>query len=165
MMSISHLLAVLLLAYVTARFREWTVEDTWLALGFGWLIDLDHAVQVPVFVGSHDLTAMSLDQALSWGSAWQGAMHTPWGLVVVIAAVVTYRSWVPALFWFLHMVQDFYIATEWVVFGSPLEWAIVALMAGSLATIAVWQARVEAPGTGAVRFWRRRLRSLVPVRV
>lgn len=134
MMLQSHVLAALLLGLVLSRWKRFTPRDWALALGFSAAIDLDHLVQMPMFLATHGTAALtSPGTMLSWGHAWQGIMHTPWALVLVIPFMVGFRSAWPLVFWLLHMFQDFVIAAKYVVWGSAMEWwidlGLVALVA------------------------------------
>ena len=132
MMLPSHLLATLLLGLLLARLRPMEARDWLLALAFGVVIDLDHVLQAPVYVATHGWAALTPAAMLQWGGAWQGFMHGPWALLLVVPAVVLFRSPLPLVFWGLHMVQDFVIARHYVRFGGPVEWAIVAVLAACL---------------------------------
>jgi hypothetical protein len=136
MMLPSHLLAALLLGLVISHWRRFTPKDWALALGFSVAIDLDHLLQLPVYIATHGAASLARPmEIVHWGEAWQGFMHTPWALILVAAGTVAWRSWVPLLFWGLHMFQDFVIATRFVVFGSPQEWVVVAALAALVAAL------------------------------
>lgn len=135
MMLPSHLLAVVLAGLLIDRVRPLGRKGWLLALGFGVAIDVDHLLQVPAYVALHGWGALTPASMLAWGSAWQGVMHTPWALVPVLGAAILFRSVVPAAAWGLHMVQDFVIARHLVVFGSPTEWAIVAVLTLLVASV------------------------------
>lgn len=122
----SHLLATLLGCALLSLARPVSAREWMLALAFGVLIDLDHLLQVPVYVATHSMADMTPAAIMGWGGAWQGFMHTAWALALVVPACLWFRSLVPAAFWGLHMVQDFVVARHLVVFGSALEWAICA---------------------------------------
>lgn len=128
MMLPSHLLATLLACLLVSIVRPVAPREWLLALAFGVVIDLDHLVQLPRYVASQGTAALSPAAMLHWGAEWQGFMHTPWALAIVIPAALLFGSWFPVAFWGLHMVQDFVIAKHLVRFGSPLEWAIVAAL-------------------------------------
>ena len=133
MMLPSHLLASLLLGLLMARVRPFEARDWALALGFGVAIDLDHLLQFPAYVATHGTAALAPTAMMQWGGAWQGFMHGPWALALVVPAILVFRSPIPLVFWGLHMVQDFVIARHYVHFGGPVEWAIVgALLAAVL---------------------------------
>ena len=129
MMLPSHLLAAVLLGLVVSRWRRFSRKEWALALGFSVAIDIDHLLQVPAYVATHGTAGLRAATIVHWGPAWQGFMHTPWGLLLVVPACVAWRSWVPAVFWGLHMFQDFVVAARFVVFGSPTEFAIVGALA------------------------------------
>jgi hypothetical protein len=132
MMLPSHLLASLLLGLLLARSRPLEARDWLLALGFGVVIDLDHLLQLPAYVATHGTAALTPTAVLHWGGAWQGFMHTGWALLLVVPAMLVFRSWLPLVFWGLHMLQDFVVARHLVRFGGPIEWLIVALLAGAV---------------------------------
>ena len=128
MMLPSHFLAAVLLGLLASKWRAFTRQQWALALGFSVAIDLDHLVQVPAYLALHGVRNFSVTAMIHWGHAWQGFMHTPWALALVIPAMLVWRSWVPLVFWGLHMFQDFVIATRFVVFGSLMEWGVVAAL-------------------------------------
>lgn len=131
MMISSHLLASLLLGIALSQWRRFTPRDWALAVGFGVAIDLDHLLQLRQYILSHGgLRGMHAATIVHWGASWQGFMHTPLALALVVPACLLFRTLVPAAFWGLHMFQDFVIARSYVVFGSPEEMVIdVALLA------------------------------------
>lgn len=138
MMMPSHLLAALLLGLVVSQWRRFSPRDWALALGFSVAIDLDHTLQFPVYVATHGgLASLSASTMIHWGANWQGFMHTPWALVPVAVATLYFRSWIPGVFWGLHMVQDFVVADYFVVFGSWEEWLIIGGLA-LLVTGVLW---------------------------
>jgi hypothetical protein len=143
MMLQSHLLAVLLACALLARVRPLTTRDWLLAIGFGVAIDLDHLLQLPFYLLSHPgASALSLRTMIHWGARWQGLMHEPYAILLVAAAALAFRSWIPLGAWALHMVQDFVIARRYVRFGSPLEWAIDAALLVALVAALEWDRRV-----------------------
>lgn len=149
MMLPSHLGAALLLGLALSRFiPSWGGKEWILALGFGVVIDLDHLLNLPRFMLANPEKAFDVQAMVTWGAHWQGFMHTPWALLVVAGAAVLFRSWVPAVFWGLHMFQDFVVATRWVVFGSPTEWAIVGALYAALALLLLGDYLVTGRGTG-----------------
>lgn len=130
MMLPSHLLATLLLCLLVSLARPVTPKGWLLAIGFGVAIDLDHLLQIPVYVATHGAGALTPAAMLAWGGAWQGFMHTPWALALAVPASLVFASWFPLAFWGLHMAQDFVVARHYVRFGGPAEWAIdLALLA------------------------------------
>ena len=135
MMLPSHLLASLLLGLLLCRVRPFEARDWALALGFGVAIDLDHLLQFPSYVATHGVAALSPTAMLQWGGAWQGFMHGPWALALVVPAMLAFRSPLPLVFWGLHMVQDFVIARHYVHFGGPVEWGIVALLLAAVVLV------------------------------
>lgn len=144
MMLPSHLLATVLLALLLARRRPFRAKDWLLALGFGVAIDLDHLLQIPAYVMAHGAAALTPGEMMRWGGAWQGFLHTPWALLPVLGAAAWFRSWWPPVFWGLHMVQDFVVARHYVHFGGPVEWLVVALLAGAVG-LALHHGRAGAP--------------------
>lgn len=136
MMLPSHLLACVLAGLLVSRIRPFGRREWALALGFGVVIDLDHLLQFPLYLQAHGLAALDPAQMSAWGGAWQGFMHDPQvaPYVIGVASLVA-RSWIPAAFWGLHMFQDFVIARHYVVFGSGVEWAIVAGLAAAVAGV------------------------------
>lgn len=138
MMLPSHLLATLLLGLLAGRLgRPFTRTQWLLAVGFGVAIDADHLLQVPAYLALHGAAALTPGQMLTWGSAWQGFLHTPWALLLAAPLALLYRSVVPLAFWGLHMVQDFVVARHYVPWGGPLEWAIVAALLVAVGAL-VW---------------------------
>lgn len=137
MMFPSHLLATLLVCAGISFFLPLGPKHWALALLFGVVIDLDHLLQIPVYVATHGFAALTPGEITRWGANWQGFIHTPWALLVVLAACALFASWLPLVGWSLHMFQDFVIATRYVAFGSAMEWAIVGALASILAFIVV----------------------------
>jgi hypothetical protein len=152
MMFPSHLLAALILGLLISRRRAFSRRDWALALGFGVVIDLDHLLQFPRYLMTHGVAALQPTTMAHWGHEWQGFMHTPWALVLVLPATVYWRTWIPAVFWGLHMFQDFIVATRLVVFGSAQEWVVVAALAAIVAAL-LWadRRRRGVAGEGLVR--------------
>lgn len=131
----SHLLAVLLACALVAHVRKVLPREWLLAVGFGVVIDIDHLLQFPAYVATHGgFQSLTPATILHWGGAWQGVMHTPWALVLVIPVSLFFVSWFPLAFWALHMFQDFVIARHFVRFGGPVEW----LIDGVLTILLVW---------------------------
>lgn len=141
MMIQSHFLAAVLLGLILSRWRAFTPRDWALALGFSVVIDLDHLLQFPAYLATHGTAGLTPSTMLKWGHAWQGLMHTPWALALVLPFAIYYRSVVPVLFWGLHMVQDYVIAARFVVWGSGLEWIIDAALLLAVLGVFVWEHR------------------------
>lgn len=134
----SHLLATLLLGLLAGRlWRPFTRTQWLLAVGFGVAIDVDHLLQMPAYLAMHGTAALTPEQMLHWGAAWQGVMHTPWALLFAVPLALVYRSVVPLAFWGLHMVQDFVVARHYVPWGGAMEWAIVAALLAAVGAL-VW---------------------------
>ena len=148
MMLPSHLLATLLLCALLALWRPLPARAWALALVFGVVIDLDHLLQLPVYVATNGWAALTPAAMSAWGGAWQGFMHTPWALAVVVPAALAFRSWMPLAAWGLHMVLDFVVATRFVRFGSPLEWLIVGAMLAAFLALVVRDHRAHGGGVG-----------------
>lgn len=130
MMFPSHLLGALLVGGLLSRVRPFRPRDWQLALAFAVAIDLDHLVQIPAYVASHGVAGATPAAMLRWGDSWQGFMHDAlWGSLATLGAAVFFRSLVPVGFWLLHMLQDFVIATDYVVFGSLAEWIVIGALA------------------------------------
>lgn len=146
MMFPSHLLATVLVGLGLSRlWRPFQPRDWLLALAFGVVIDLDHLLHLPAYLLAHGAAGLDPSVMLSQGSLWQGVMHTPWALAVVLPVCALCRSALPLAFWGLHMVQDFVIARHFVHFGGPVEWVLVGLMLGLAAAILRAQHRRTAP--------------------
>lgn len=148
MMLPSHLLATLLACAVVGLVRPVSPREWLLAIGFGVVIDLDHLLQIPSYLGAQGGSALTLASILHWGGAWQGMLHTPWALALVAPACLLFTSLFPLAFWGLHMVLDFVVARHLVRFGGPLEWLIDAAMLAALAWIVVRDHRVNGAGAG-----------------
>lgn len=146
MMFPSHLLATILVAFLLSKVRPFEAKDWALALAFGVVIDLDHLLQIPRYAAAHGGVASlaRVGDVLRWGGDWQGFMHGPWALAVVAVACVGFASWVPALFWGLHMFQDFVVARHLVAFGGPVEWIVIAALAGMVLALLAWDHRLHA---------------------
>ncbi len=150
MMFPSHLLATILVALVISRLIRLTPGHWTLAILFGVVIDVDHALNFPRYVMAHGgiLQAdFSVATMSAWGSNWQGFMHTTWAVPVVIAACLLAKHAVPAVFWGLHMVQDFVIARHFVTFGGSVEWIIIGALAASIVGTLALHHRVDRVGS------------------
>lgn len=148
MMFPSHLLATLLGCALLALARPVAPKEWLLAIAFGVVIDLDHLLQLPQYVATHAWSDMTPADIARWGSEWQGFMHTPWALALVVPATFVFASWMPLAAWGLHMVLDFVVARHYVVFGSATEWAIIGTMLLALATLLVRDHRLHGAGAG-----------------
>lgn len=146
MMFPSHLLATLLGCALLALVRPVSSREWLLALLFGVAIDLDHLLQLPRYVATHHWSELTPAAIASWGSDWQGFLHTPWALLVVLPAAFVFASWIPLAAWGLHMVLDFVVARHYVRFGGPVEWAIIGAMAAALLALAARDHRLHGGG-------------------
>lgn len=146
MMFPSHLLATLLGCALLALIRPMPPREWLLALAFGVIIDLDHLLQIPRYIAIHGWNDLTPATIMSWGGQWQGFMHTPWALVIVLPAMLVFASWIPLAAWALHMILDFVIARHYVRFGGPVEWMIVGAAAIALLALIVRDHRHH--GTG-----------------
>lgn len=152
MMLPSHLLATLLLGLLAGRLgRRFTRTQWLLAVGFGVAIDVDHLLQIPAYLALHGTAALTPAQMLTWGSAWQGFLHTPWALLLAVPLALLYRSVVPVAFWGLHMVQDFVVARHYVPWGGAMEWAIVAALLAAVAALLWTDHRSNGEGRSLAR--------------
>lgn len=136
MMLPSHLLAIVLGGQLASRWRPFTRTQWTLALGLGVAMDVDHLLQLPVYVATHGAAGLDVGAMLRWGSEWQGFMHTPWALVLVVPACLAFRSTIPAAAWGLHLVLDFVVARHFVRWGGPAEWLIVGALAAAVVALA-----------------------------
>lgn len=164
MMFPSHLLATLLVCAGISMLFPLAPKHWLLALAFGVAIDLDHLLQIPAYVATHGFQAMTPGEIARWGASWQGFMHTPWALLLVLPASVLFASWLPIVAWALHMFQDFVVATRWVVFGSATEWAIVGALAGLLALLVVRDHQAHGGGAALREHVFARVAMVVPRR-
>lgn len=152
MMLPSHLLATLLVGLLVGRaWRPFTRTDWMLAVGFSVVIDVDHLIQFPAYVMTHGAAALTPTQMLHWGAAWQGFMHTPWALLLVVPFALMYRSVIPLAFWGLHMFQDFVVARSYVEWGGAEEWAIVAVLLAAVLGLVWLDHRKHGHGRSLVR--------------
>lgn len=141
MMLPSHLLGTVLLGLALSRLRPFAPKDWLLAVAFAVLIDLDHLLQLPGYLLANGVQGLDPRTMLQQGAAWQGFMHRSWAAFLVLGACLAFRSYVPAAFWLLHMTQDFVVATRYVHFGSPTEWAIVGALLAALVLLLLWEHR------------------------
>lgn len=148
MMFPSHLLATLLGCALLSMVRPLAPREWLLAILFGVVIDLDHLLQFPRYVAQNGWSALTPAAMLHWGAAWQGFMHTPWALLLVLPAMLLFGSWMPLAAWGLHMVLDFVVARHLVPFGGALEWAIVGAMLAILGALVLRDHRTH--GTAAL---------------
>lgn len=143
MMFPSHLAATVLLGMLLAKVRPFGAKEWLFALGFGVVIDLDHLFQLPRYAATHGGVSAFADvrSIVTWGADWQGFLHSPWAAILVLAFSVAAGSFVPFVFWGLHMVLDFVVARHFVPFGGGLELAILAAMAGAILAVVAWDGR------------------------
>lgn len=137
MMFPSHLLATLLGCALLSLARPLGPREWLLALAFGVLIDLDHLLQIPAYIAANGWSQLTPAAITQWGNAWQGIMHTPWALLLILPTMILLGSWMPLAAWGLHMILDFVVARHLVHFGGPLEWTIIATMLGALTILAI----------------------------
>lgn len=157
MMFPSHLLATLLGCALLSLARPLEPRDWLLALLFGVAIDLDHLLQIPRYIATHGWTQLDPRTISHWGADWQGFMHTPWALLILLPATLYFWSWIPLAAWTLHMILDFIVAKHYVHFGGPLEYAIMATMTAALIALALRDHRLH----GAERALREHVLSRV----
>ena len=146
MMLPSHLLATLLGCALLNLARPLAPREWLLALTFGVAIDIDHLLQIPAYIAANGWSQLTPSAITQWGGAWQGFMHTPWALALVLPAMFVFSSWMPLAAWALHMILDFIVAKHLVHFGGPTEWLIITTMLAALLALAIRDHRLHGSG-------------------
>jgi len=79
--------------------------DAALAYVFGVGVDIDHAIKAPFY-----LRAIGRQRQL--GYYWRTSLQEPVALLWIVPLCVFLRTWVPALFFLIHLAMDYGVSYE-----------------------------------------------------
>lgn len=160
MLAVTHLFVSLLLI----QFLSLDRNESFIALLFGFGIDLDHLMGLRDYVAVNGLSGLT-DTGLLMdpGGQWKSMLHAPVAAFVVGSVSVASRLAFPALFWFVHIAMD-HLEDSFLGLFSAAEMVLLACSAGVL-MIMRWRAfswgREGASLTGylrselvSMRLWR-----------
>jgi hypothetical protein len=104
MLAITHLAVSLLLIHLLMLDRN----DSFVALTFGVLIDIDHLFGLKEYIGAQGISGvLDFDSLMNADGQWKSMLHTPAAAMVVGPVATASRLALPLLFWGLHISMDF----------------------------------------------------------
>lgn len=116
MMAFNHLLVVIILI----RLLKLDHNEAFVAILFGFLIDLDHLMGIPSFINEHGWAAIfNMDSLLHNDIQWKSAMHGTEAFLVVSVISLLFRMYIPVLFWGVHIFMDWAQVTHWNIVAWP----------------------------------------------
>ncbi len=150
MLAVTHLFVTLLLMQLLSLDRN----ESFVALLFGFGIDLDHLLGLKEFVSSNG-TAALLDTGLLMdpGGQWKSMLHTPVASFVVGSLSAASRLAFPFLFWFIHVGLD---QLEDSILGLFSIAEMILMVGSATALIAIRWNRFRSlwPGSSVADFLR-----------
>lgn len=128
MMAFNHLLVVIILI----RLLKLDHNEAFVAILFGFLLDLDHLMGIPSFINEYGWAAIfNMDSILHNDVQWKSAMHGAEAFIVVSAISLLFRMYVPILFWSVHVLMDWAQVTYWNIIAWP-ELLFMLILGGAL---------------------------------
>ena len=97
---ITHALATTL----GVRVMKLTGSDAVLAYVFGVGVDIDHAIKAPFF--------LKAGYRKERGYYWRTSLQEPVALLWIVPLCFFLRTWVPALFFLIHLAMDYSVGYE-----------------------------------------------------
>jgi hypothetical protein len=97
---VTHVLATTL----GVRAMKLTGSDAVLAYAFGVGVDIDHAIKAPFFLRA----GLRKER----GYYWRTSLQEPVGLLWIIPLCFFLGTWVPALFFLIHLAMDYSVGYE-----------------------------------------------------
>jgi len=116
MMAFNHLLVVIILI----RLLKLDHNEAFVALLFGFLLDLDHLMGIPSFINEYGWVAIfNIDSLLHNEVQWKSAMHSSEAFIVVSVISIFFRMYIPIMFWSIHILMDWVQVTYWNIIAWP----------------------------------------------
>lgn len=129
MLALTHLIVSLLLINLLTLDRN----DSFVALLFGVVIDVDHLFGLKEYVDVHGAgSVLDLNSLMSADGQWKSLLHNPMAAMVVGPVAVGSRLALPLVFWGVHVTMDY---AEDSVLGLFSVWEISLLVASTAALI------------------------------
>jgi hypothetical protein len=79
--------------------------DAALAYVFGVGVDIDHAIKAPFYL-------RAIGRRRQLGYYWRTSLQEPVALLWIVPLCVFLRTWVPALFFLIHLAMDYAVSYE-----------------------------------------------------
>lgn len=139
-MAITHLAVSLLLIQLLMLDRN----DSFVALTFGVLIDLDHLFGLKEYVGAQGIGGvLDFESLMNADGQWKSMLHTPAAAMVVGPVATASRLALPLLFWGVHISMDFAEDTVLGLFSACemllLSGSVLALLWISYRKVSMFQ--------------------------
>jgi len=134
-MAFNHILVVVILIKLLHLDRN----EAFVAILFGVLLDLDHLMGIPAYIGEYGWVAVfNIDSLLHNDVQWKSSMHGTEAFLVVSAISLLLRMYIPLLFWALHVLMDWIQVSYWNI----VAWPEVLLVLGFTALMFYMERRV-----------------------
>lgn len=98
---VTHVLATTL----GVRALKLTGGDAVLAYAFGVGVDIDHAIKAPFYL-------RTVGRRRELGYYWRTSLQEPVALLWIIPLCFFLGSWIPALFFLIHLAMDYSVSYE-----------------------------------------------------
>ena len=98
---VTHVLATTL----GVRAMKLTGSDAVLAYAFGVGVDIDHVIKAPFYL-------RTVGRRRQLGYYWRTSLQEPVGLLWIIPLCFFLGTWVPALFFLIHLAMDYSVRYE-----------------------------------------------------
>lgn len=98
---VSHALATTL----GVRLLKLTGSDAVLAYVFGVGVDIDHAIKAPFYL-------RTIGRRRELGYYWRTSLQEPVALLWIVPLCFFLGTWVPALFFLIHLAMDYSVGYE-----------------------------------------------------
>ena len=98
---VTHALATTL----GVRVFKLTGSDAVLAYVFGVGVDIDHAIKAPFYL-------RTIGRKRQLGYYWRTSLQEPVALLWILPLCLFLGTWVPALFFLIHLAMDYSIGYE-----------------------------------------------------
>lgn len=83
-----------------------TGKEAWLAYAFGVAIDIDHVVKAPFYLKFAGLKERKM------GYYWRSSLQEPVGFLWIIPLSIYLGTFVPVLFYAIHLAMDYSVSFE-----------------------------------------------------
>jgi len=98
---VTHVLATTL----GVRALKLTGSDAILAYAFGVGVDIDHAIKAPFYL-------RTVGRKRELGYYWRTSLQEPVALLWIIPLCFFLGTWIPALFFLIHLAMDYSVGYE-----------------------------------------------------